>query len=474
MLFYQTKLNPKAIRFLAVVLFIQHFFAILCCCQNDFNLDQITSLSGLSHNTVYAITQDEQGFMWFGTREGLNRYDGENIITYYANPADSTSLISNQVSSLLACSGEGLFVGTYAGLSYFDKRREVFTEVLKPSPGAVNKIYQASDSAIFVCSSGGLFVSRNGSTKFERLPLAGPARDIIEFKKGIYWVLSPYRIRMINSFGEVIKEYKSFSGDLGEPIALYRNASCLFKSKNGTVWLGTIKNGLFKYNPDRDGFESILPDPKYNRLEVFLVRAIEEDMQGNLWIGTESGLFIYNPKNDSLSRYGQSLDHATGLNDKAIYALLLSKENIIWVGTYFGGVNVMRPKRKGFYTLESDGGQFLLSGKAVSDVIKDRAGKYWIATEDGGINIWDRSSHQTKYLKNKPDDKHSLRVNNVHALHEDKDGTVWIGTFLGGLNRYDTKTGKVARLQGPASNNHPEDNMVYSTPLKETIRELCG
>lgn len=433
--------------------------------QGDFSFNQITSLNGLSHNTVFNITQDSDGFMWFGTRDGLNRFDGEHVFNFYADGIDSSGLLANKISYLFPNKEGGVYIGTNIGLNYYDKHQGKISTLLSDeskSLGRINKVYQASSNAIFICTPQGLFMQPTLDERpFAVISNIG-IRDMVEFRKDVFWLLSPHSILMVNSFGETIKEYREINGDANTKISLAHNASCLFKSDDGTIWLGTIKDGLFKYNPEMDWFESILSEHEYNPLEVNMVRALEEDADSNIWIGTESGLFIYNRYDNSLLAYRQSFDDTPGLNDKAIYSLYRSKENIMWVGTYFGGVNAMRQKEEGFRVLGPNGGEVALSGKAVSDITRDRDGKFWIATEDGGVNIWDRKINSIEYLRSIPNNQNSLRVNNVHALHEDADGVMWIGTFLGGLHRYDPSTKKMRVYEEKNTNISLYGKMVYS------------
>lgn len=448
--------------FIAVILFVL-FNIENAKAVDDINFYKITTSQGLSHNTVYSIVQDKKGFMWFGTREGLNRFDSDNIITYYANPDDSLSLASNHITALEISPDGSLYVGTSNGLNIYNDKRSIFERINFEGSniGYVNKIFTNRQKAIFICTNQGLFVQRNSDPALKILIPNINILDLVEIKKGIYWASSLSHIYIINDNGEIINRYNSMAINAQDSIDLRQNISCLFKDSFGNVWVGTKRKGLFKYDEKNERFNPVFKDHQYNSLEVNVVRAISEDQHNNLWVGTESGLFIYDRKKENFKRFSQSFDKSLKtLNDKAIYSIYRSGEGIMWLGTYFGGVNMVSTGDKGFYSLKADGGINALSGKAISHIIEDKQEKIWIASEDGGVNIWDRSKNTFQYLRNKPN-KNSLSVDNVHALYEDDDGKIWIGTFLGGLNKYDPTTGEF-KVYNNSNISAFTNNMVYA------------
>jgi ligand-binding sensor domain-containing protein/signal transduction histidine kinase/DNA-binding response OmpR family regulator len=427
--------------------------------------NKLTTNNGLSHNTVYSITQDNKGFMWFGTREGLNRYDGNTIVTFYANPYDSTKLASNVITALELGPDGVLYIGTSSGLQMYDEYRGVFRRVRfnKSEIGNVNRILSTSDGTLLVGGKKGLFVLKKGQSSLSQLKSGVNAIEIVEFKKGAFWVCTLQKIFMINEHGEVLREYATLLNTLNQSVSMDQNIFCLFKDSLQDLWLGSKKNGLFRYDIDSDSFKPVIVHHRSNPLEVNAVRAISEDADKRLWIGTESGLFIYDRIKQSFQHFNQSFDRSPStLSDKAIYDIYRGKEGIMWIGTYFGGVNIVKPREKGFKKLEPDGGYKGLSGKAISDIIQDKRDNLWIATEDGGVNIWNRKTGSISYLKNEFG-KQGLSVNNVHSIYEDDNEIFWIGTFLGGVNKYDlkNKTVKIYKKREEETASFPS-NMVYA------------
>lgn len=411
-------------------------------CAEEPVFNKLTTSHGLSHNTVYSIVQDRHGFMWFGTREGLNRYDGNSIVTYYADPRDSSKLSANHIPSLEIGTDGMLYVGTSQGLHLYNDRQGVFRriEYRNTSVGYVSRLLKTSDGGLLVVTMKGVFLLKPGQTELSLLSNTINATDVVEFKRGVFWVSTLQKIVMINEHGEILREYTTIRSTSNRSINLDENIFCLFKDSFGKVWLGSKKDGLFQYDLESDSFKPLIIQHKFNSFEANAIRILSEDTQRRLWIGTESGLFIYDREKGSFRHYTQSFDQSPAtLSDKAIYVIYKSREGIMWVGTYFGGVNIVKPREKGFRSLMPDGGLRQLSGKAISDIIQDRQGKIWLATEDGGVNIWDRKTGSITYLRNEFGKK-GLNVNNIHCLYEDEDGIFWIGAFLGGINKYNPKT----------------------------------
>lgn len=405
--------------------------------NDGYVFNKLTTYQGLSHSTVYAITQDHKGFVWIGTREGLNRYDSYGIKTYYSDSENHGKLSSSLITSLLTAHDGTLYIGTAKGLDVYDYKRDLIRNIKfeKESLGNIRDMYESSDSLLYICSNKGLFVL-NKQHEIKHLIKNSLILTIKEYKRNVFWLASRKGVFLVNQFGEIIKSYPYLKGNL----KTFNNVSCIFKDSDGEIWIGTNRNGLYYYSPEKDAFEPIIPEHKNNPVEVNMVRAINEDDKGNLWIGTESGLFIYDKQKKHFSHYTQSFDKSPhALNDKSIYCIFKSSEDIMWLGTYFGGVNFVRPKEKGFFKLTPDGGEEALSGKAVSQITEDQSGNLWIGTEDGGISVFNQKSRKFSYFTHSVN-KNSISCNNVHAIEDDGEGNIWIGTFLGGLNRFYVST----------------------------------
>lgn len=426
---------------------------------------QITNTEGLTHNTVYSITQDQQGFMWFGTRDGLNRFDGENLKQYYFKNENGTSP-NNVVLKVHFGIDQVLYAGMGDGVKKYNPNLDLFEDIPLKSAGmgSIYDILVSSDSALWVCTHRGLFAKTHKTDSLTPIIPGIHLRSIIEYRKNIYCIASRSSLLMINQYGEVLKKYHKAVDERGREVLLENDVTTLYYSTDSVLWLGTERNGLFKYDSELDRFARVTILTNDNPMEANVIRAISEDEHGNIWIGTEIGLIIYNITNKSLNRYSRSYEQENqSLNDKAIYSIHRSKENIMWIGTYFGGINYSLTYSKGFYSLKAGRSTQSLSGNAISQITQASDNRIVICTEDGGVTFWDRKESDFYHLKY-TGNTFGLNVNNVHAVAQDSTDNFWFGTFLGGVNKYDASTGKVAVITSEQSNISGND-MIYAVEI---------
>lgn len=433
---------------------------------------KITQAQGLSHSSVYDIEQDDEGFIWIATGEGLDKYNSYEIITYQ-NSEIGTGF--TQITSLLP-NENTLYIGTNHGLFFYDYSLDTFKIVsgTGQSIGAVNNIFRSSDGSVFICSLNGLFTI-DEKAGINNIINGVNIRAICDYKANVYFVAIEDRILLINQQGETIKEYNYPKRVNSPSLSGYYVKPTLFKDSDGEVWLGTLK-GFFKYDTEEDDFEHTSFSTLPNQLEANVVRAIEEDENKNLWIGTEYGVFVYDKKKKTSQHHNQSFfDTPNSLSDKAIHSIFKSKEDIMWIGTYFGGLNYSKPVRNGFHKLLPSEFNESLSGKAVSEMIELKNGNIWIATEDGGISIYTKKTGGFSYLRHENGDVCSISSNNVHAILEGSEGNIWIGTFLGGLNRYDPINGTIAVFKNQPENiNSISNDHIYSLLQEDEDKLLIG
>ncbi|MFS4418000.1 two-component regulator propeller domain-containing protein [Maribacter sp. 2307ULW6-5] len=433
---------------------------------------KITSEQGLSHSFVSDIEQDDKGLIWIATGEGLDSYNSYEVKTYHNSEIGSGL---TQITSLLS-NGDTLFIGTNHGLYIYNYTLDSFKmiEGSDRSIGFVNNLYRSTGGLGFICSRNGLFKIDEGFG-IENIIGRTNVRAICDYKANVYFLASDDKILLINGQGETIKEYEYPKRTNSPSLSGYYVKPTLYKDKEGTVWLGTLK-GLFKYDTTEDEFKHVSFSKLPNQLEANVVRAISEDENNKLWIGTEYGLFVHDKTEGTSEHYGQSFyDTPNSLSDKAVHSLFRSTENIMWIGTYFGGLNYSKPVKTGFLKMLPNEFNESLSGKAISEIIQLRNGDLWVPTEDGGITIYHKNKNTFSYLKHQNGDNRSISSNNVHALLEDSRGYIWIGTFLGGLNRYDPTNGTITVFKNqPDDPNSISNDHVYSLLQLEENKLLVG
>ncbi len=402
-------------------------------CQ-DLNFRKITADNGLSHNTVYTILQDDKGFMWFGTRDGLNRYDSYAVKNYFIKNVKSDRSV-NRITCLINAV-DYLYIGTDNGLYLYDYSQDKIAPF--PVPNSLSILCMAKvDSNIYLGTTSGLYVtSKNGILR----QLAGNNKSVTTLS-----VLSHNRFLLsvnnqliiIDHQGKQLKAIVRQAPSAGQVID-FRVQYALHDG--GNEWLCT-NYGLFQFNDQTEKLSRLRLTSRETQ-ESNTVRSATKDKNGNLYVGTENGLYVYNLSKRQSVNYQQSFDNdPKKLNDKAIYSAYTAADGSVWLGTYFGGVNYIPSISSGFKTIAPSAKNNQLNGKAISQMMEDRDHHIWIGTEDGGISIYNPKD-QTFSNINKNSTPYRLDINNVHAIYDDQQGSIWAGTFLGGLHRFNLKTGE--------------------------------
>ncbi len=404
------------------------------CVAQLFHFSALTSEEGLSHNSVFSITQDHKGFMWFGTRAGLGRYDSQRIKNYPLN-AFNPNAEAARVNCVYTV-GHELWVGTATGLFRYLFDKDEFVPVhLSNNPVNVLVIQRVSTGELWIGSQDGLYILPDHGAIRHILP-GQLTHGIHEFRKGSFLILRNNTPCIINAAGEPIVTLTTVGGN-PEKSHVHRHHK-LFKNRRGAIWMSTetdlleLDEKLMVFRP-LEWFGRLVKD------RVRIVRTVAEDQAGNVWIGGESGVIMVDSQRQTARAYDKSFTASPyGLTDRAVYSSYVSRDGMVWLGTYFGGVNYTKPVGVSFeHLFPATDGQ-TIAGKAISEIVIDGQERLWVGTEDGGISVQDRVTGRYTYHNR----SNGLSDNNVHAISIDKSGAAWVGTFLGGLNRIDPITGK--------------------------------
>lgn len=426
-----------------------------------------TATDGLSYNTIFDIDQDPQGFIWIATGEGLNRYDSYGFKQYYADKTPG-SIPSNEVRTLLI-TGEGrLLVGTSDGICIFNPEYDNFTPILfdEQSLGRINDIFETANGKIIINSEKGAFIFPASECEQKiinliKLPLERDMLQIQQDSHGNFWSFKRQRLFYFNEKGQVLMTY--YVNPAGLPQYVPSAILSIKIDSHGQLFIGTFKDGPILFN--NGVFRPIpLNMPPVSPHPMYFIHDIAEDQYGKYWISTEKGLFIYDKDKGNFEHYKQSFDPTlSSLNDNAIYKVFRSHENIMWIGTYFGGLNYWEPFETGFKKIVPGIKDNELKGKALSQAIEGPDDKIWIATEDAGIAIFDKRDNTFTHILNDQGQKNQLISHNVHALALDKEGFVWSGNFYGGINKINPKNYQIQNYSHVE--NHPEslvNNFVFA------------
>ncbi len=392
--------------------------------EQPVKFDRISLEQGLSQSSINCILQDRQGFVWFGTQDGLNRYDGYSFKVYRHDAADPTSLSENFVRSIAADPAGTLWIGTETGgLDRFDRETGKFTH-FPALPNFVRVVYQDRDGLLW------LGVIGDGLRKFD------PATNRVT--------------RYIHQPGKP----DSLSNDY---------VQTLFEDHEGTLWVGLDGGGLDRLDRATGKFahyQHDVADP--NSLSNDAVWAIYEDRSNQLWIGTDGGgLDQLDRSTGHFTHYQHDPTNANSLAHDAIRAIYEDQAGALWIGTNGGGLDRFDPEAGHFsHHRHNLGDLHSLSDNAVSAIYEDREGVLWIGTAAGGLSKSDRSSASFNHYQALPNDPNSLGHNSVWSIYEATNGSLWLGT-AGGLDRFDRASGRWMHYQhDPANPNSLADVVV--------------
>ena len=385
-------LNNRSIMFKRILFAIILFqYGSIYAHRPAIKLQHLKVEDGLSQSWVKLICQDQYGFMWFGTNEGLNKYDGYTFTIYKNNPEDKNSISNNTIESLYEDKSGNLWVGTENGLNLYDRDNDRF---------------------------------------IHNIPLS--------------------RIR-IDDFLEL---------------------------EDGRMFISSHNSGLYLYNPKNDSVISFLPDENdTNSINSVELTSILMDNNGNIWIGSRDGLNLLDTLTYKFTHFRNNEKDKNSIASNSIESLCLDSKNRIWIGTHSGlsllKYNKDAPEKSVFTNYKHDlNKKCSISSGVVLTLLEDKAGYLWIGTQNGGLNIIDLNIFEEDncvfhHYINNPDDNISLSHNSIYSLYEDRSGTIWVGSYGDGVNMYNKLTKKFKHYKKEQNNPNSLSNNYVNALLEE-------
>ena len=438
----------------------------------------ITNEQGLSNSTIENIYQDKRGFMWFGTRDGLNRYDGFQITTFKYDPKDSTSISDNYIQSIYEDRDGNIWVGTINGLNRFNARKNNFKRYqhAPANPSSVSNnhitcIYQDSKHRIWISTFGGginLYHPATGQFTRFRQNAALPASlnnnnvyYIFEDSRSNCWVGTETGLQLFN------RENGSFQTRdiLYGPNGGVKNYSIrlIAEDKAGNLLLGTSDNGLILFNSQLNTFKLYSHrDIDPSSLSGNLIRSIVVGKNGNTWVGcVNGGLNLFDPVSEKFFNYQNQPDDPLSLSQRTVSALFEDNQGNLWAGTHRGGVNLYTPNTEKFSLFRQEPNTNSLSYNDVKSFCEDRDGNVWIGTDGGGLNLFNPTQHSFKHYKYSPANSKTIGSNEVLDIMQDSEGNIWVSTWGGGLSLYNKSADNFTRfINNPADTGTVSSNYV--------------
>lgn len=400
----------------------------------NIRFEQISLDDGLSQSVVNVILQDSQGFLWVGTDDGLNRYDGYTFKVYKPDSSIPFSLSDRSITDLVEDERGYIWVATRAGgLNRFDPVTGRFTHYMynKQDEQGIpsNQVYTLclDEAGLWIGTDNGL--------------------DFLDFETDQF---TQYRAST-----EVPPDSRSLSSN---------SIRSIFKDSSGNLWIGTANAGVNILNRSNNTFTSYKHNPKNpTTLSNNRILSITEDQNGYIWVGTANGLNRYNPTQKYFSRFLAFKDSFRNPSGTIIYSLMTDRAGGVWVGTNEGLYRYDTQFNNFIHHQHQPGISNSLSNNQVYSIHEDFSGVLWIGTYGGGLNKYNRQQDRFAYYRNDPNDPNSLSSNFIFPILTDENGIIWVGTYGGGLNRFEPRADKFTRYEHtPGSTSTIGSNNVIS------------
>jgi two-component sensor histidine kinase/ligand-binding sensor domain-containing protein len=440
--------------------------------KNNTEFTNLTSDDGLPSNAITKIIQDDRGFLWLGTYNGLVRYDGYNFKIFLPEKDNPNSISSHSVRSLYVDSKGFIWVGTSDGLNKYDWKTEKFYRYVYSSknPRSISNdyiysIYEDKKGILWFGTAYGVNFFDPKTNEFALFLLdKTQKRDdyinitkIDEDYKGNLWIGTWNGLIYIQKDGKILKQ---FWHEKDNPKSIGSNQiSTLFIDNENNLWIGTNGAGIDRYDRNTGNFVHYKANPEvFSTISNGYITTIYQDKLNNIWIGTKNGLNKFNPVNGKFIRFMHNQFNPKSVINNEILSICQDKTGILWIGTSGGMSKYFQPINKFHYYLYNKTlPARSLSSNRVNSVFVDKENNIWAGTLNGLDKIvnsnWDDinfdNTKETKIIhyQSNPQNPNSLTDGYVKSALEDHLGFIWIGTDGGGVNRLNPLTGEIKAYQ---------------------------
>jgi len=435
----------------------------------------------LSYKSVRTITQDKDGFMWFGSQEGLHRYDGYQFLSFHHDSSDPTSLSSDVISRILIDKTNQIWVATRGGgLSLYREGTKDFqhlnvnTKDVALSDDNVNAILEDSRGNIWVGTENGLnIIVRTGEkwhVKQIKQELGNPkslshntVHAMIQTSDGNIWVgTNGGGISVFDLNGDYVKQIELKKQKSNHSIGKLVNA--LFQDQSGYVWIGTVENGLIKYSPTMQTFEHYVYDEKeISSIASNTIEGIYQDSTKRIWIASDKGVMLYNQTSHIFKRVNHSITNPHSLTNDYVLTFFEDKNKMMWIGT-FSGVNLWDPNMTTF-SQYNDQRFPKISSSLIMDFSQLDDERLIFSTYSGGLYQLSNDKNSVTAFKFNHLFK-DLRITSQLVDHN----ILWVGTRASGLFKVNLTTGDYNKYQADAENQ----NSISANSITDILKDRHG
>ncbi len=455
-------LMGSAKKYCGIVLFL--WISVWMGFSQPFQFRHLTIEDGLSQSSVNCIMQDRHGFLWFGTQDGLNRYDGYGFKVFRSDPADSNSLSHNWIWDVFEDRGGNIWIATWKGLTKYDPAAHRFTRYLPDSadPHSIQgerpaSVCQDRQGHIWIGIWGGGVARYNPQTDGFTAYLSDPennnslpgnfVRVVYSDRKNRLWVGTWRGLALGNLREDGTVSFTRFVHHDKDPASLSNNhVMSVMEDHTGRIWVGTRGGGLNLFLEKDSSFVSFVYDKDDpNSISSDDVCTLYEDSRHRFWVSTfTEGLNLFDPARGTFVRIRQDPGDPGGLLSNNVYSVLEDKSGLLWIGA--GGLNILDPRMVNFKHYQSKKQEYSLNNNDVAAFYEEKDGIIWIGTRGGGLNRFDRSTGRFRVYEHDPGDPHTISSNQVSAIAGNGSGILWVATGDNGLNRFDPVSGRFDRI----------------------------
>ena len=477
---------------------------------NNINFKNITSEDGLSQGTVETIIQDDQGYIWLGTNDGLCRYNGYEFKIYKHDEELENSITNNYIVDIKQDNSGNIWGGTANGLSKIDTKTDLITnynmndEEKSLSHYNIGDILITKSGDVLVGTSDGLNIYNEKKDEFYRIfnkdsDLSSQfIRSLAEDENQNIWVATNNGIDKIDIKNN--KNIISFKTGHGKFDISENDIYVVRYDPKGYIWAGALKEGLNRIDINTNEVKQYKNDDRDEKsLPGNYVKDILRDSSGNLWVGTDNGLAKYNEQTENFATYKNKIYDKTSLVNDEVFSIQEDESGLIWVGTY-AGISMFDPNTNIEHYKKDPFDENSISDNSIHGIYEDKEGLLWVGTNSKGVNVINRKNYNVKHLNKTSKDypisddnindivgidnkifiatKNGLNEvdkdlktiniyntedgicnNNITALFADSKKNVWIGT-ANGISVLNTNTNEIIDITDILTNHNIEDQYI--------------
>lgn len=411
--------------------------------ENALHFINYSSKDGLSSNTVTVVLKDRYGYMWFGTEDGLSRFDGSRFTVYNHNAADTTTIRTNSILALYEDPQGNLWVGTHKGLSLYDRQRNAFRNINVTRGLSVRTICSDHQGNLWLGGYSGLFKYHPGTAATQYYApedgkshlASGMIISVLEDSQRRLWIGTNAGLHL---YRPATNDFALYSGQKGDSAISDHQIRIIREDPAGNIWVGTIDGGLNKLPRGGAGFAHFQAGSNgIHQLGSNRIYDVAFDQNGKLWLGTEKGLNILDPGSGAVQQVIANARNKFSLKGNSIRSIYIDKQGIYWLGTFQSGVNKYDKNLTAFGLVHSNPFDPAgLSAPKVTSFAEGREGRIYVGTDGGGLNLY---NPRTGLFDRVPVGQQPLTILAMERVGDE----LWLATYLQGIYVLNIKNGAV-------------------------------